>query len=695
MSKRKRNYRSENTNDPQQMHLDPIKYERLKNARKYFQFAKEEQRFMKDTSLREGLDLDPHRGERRIEAVVNATDDMFSIIKTAGLEPMEWTEQEWIKSNLLPLIGCDSLEWEQNTILATAIWILDRLMENGRYQDAASLFPKEEELIAEEMPAVQDLIHSEYALRSMSWIIRHRNEDCVGLRKVDGSKIPRYYMDEYTTRRLHHQDVPSRHRFETILGMIPDHEIELSLERYREVYNDILLRFYRSSIVFAVEEDRLRKMGTANFEGVCNIVNDVLSRGKQAATNPSGAVVMDGLQHGGIGMNRAQLLAKQVYDKECVRREEFDRLGQRWAKIYNAIGFFHTWSKTQREDYFLPEVTAIWDDMAIHYPYDLCFAYLYLLDHDEPLPWVSAISTTLMKFCAAALPWYDLPIICKIGTPTDDESKMSTADIRTASHYGSYFADSYISDADVSKNLNMAQLIYQMTGYLLPRRCYIYPSDIRFLERFGLNGSDFYDHALNLLMLINAMKNRTYIAPVPEEPAHKAEENKDDLQQRISKLELERKQLRQQLCEVQRDAQKVHDELSMLRSTYEKDRYELGELRSLVFQEPCEEYSEEPDNTISFPFRTNKKIVVIGGSDPWCNEMRKKLPDVCFLKLNSQPDPRMLRNADEIWFQRYYLSHSMYVTVKNQVSSYPVKLRYFRARGAVRCAEELVKKQSA
>ena len=71
MSKRKRNNRSDNTNDPQQMHLDPIKYERLKNARKYFQFAKEEQRFMKDTFLREGLDLDPHRGERRIEAVVN------------------------------------------------------------------------------------------------------------------------------------------------------------------------------------------------------------------------------------------------------------------------------------------------------------------------------------------------------------------------------------------------------------------------------------------------------------------------------------------------------------------------------------------------------------------------------------------------------------------------------------------------
>ena len=221
---------------------------------------------MRDTALREGFDLDTHRIERRIEAVVNTIDDMLSVLKTAGLEPQEWTEQEWIKSNLQPLIGCDSLEEGQNTILAAAIWILDRLMESGRYQDASILFPKEEELIAdEEMPAIQDLIHSEYAIRSMRWIIRHRNDDCVGLRKVDASKIPRYYVDEYTTRRQHHQDVPSRHRFETILGMIPDHEIEQSIERYHEVHNDILLRFYQSRLIFTEQENRLREMGTANL----------------------------------------------------------------------------------------------------------------------------------------------------------------------------------------------------------------------------------------------------------------------------------------------------------------------------------------------------------------------------------------------------------------------------------------------
>ena len=95
---------------------------------------------------------------------------------------------------------------------------------------------------------------------------------------------------------------------------------------------------------------------------------------------------------------------------------------------------------------------------------------------------------------------------------------------------------------------------------------------------------------------------------------------------------------------------------SILRNSYEKNRHELGELRSLIFQEQSDEYSEETDHTISFPYRTNKKIVVVGGSDSWRNEMRKKLPDVCFVKVDSQPDPRMLRNADEIWFQRYYLT---------------------------------------
>ena len=690
MSKRKHNYYTESTSDPQPIILDPIKHERVKYARKYFQSMRKEQRLMRDTSLREGFDLDPHRGERRIEAVVNAIDDMLSVLKTAGLEPQEWTEREWIKANLQPLIGCDSLEGEQNTILAAAIWVLDRLMENGRYQDAAALFPKEELIVGEEMPAIQDLIHSEYAIRSMRWIIRHRNDDCVGLRKVDASKILRYYMDAYTTRRQHHQDVPSRHRFETILGMISEHEIEQSIERYQQVHNDILLRFYQSRIIFAEEEKRLRGMGTTNLESICAIVKDGLSLGNQAYKNSTDAVVRNSLQPACLDMNRAQLMAKQAYDRECVRREKMDCLGQRCSKLYDAIGFFHTWSKTHREDSFSPEVTAKWDDMAIHYPYDLCFAYLYLLDNDSPLPWVSAISTTLMKFSATALPWYDDPVFYSIGKPTNAGIKMTTADIESASHYGTYFADSYMSDADISKNLNMAQIIYQMTGYLLPRRSYMNSADIRFLDRFGLNGSGFYDHVMNLLMPINAMRNRTYIAPTSEEPVQKEMHNVDDLQRRIRELELERKQLRQQLHEAEGNARRSHDELSLLRNSYEKDRHELGELRSLIFQEQSDEYSEEADLTISFPYRTNKKIVVVGGSDSWRNEMRKKFPDVCFVKVDSQPDPRMLRNADEIWFQSYYLSHSLYETVKSHVASYPVKLRYFHAKGAGKCAEELV-----
>ena len=694
MSKRIHNYHTENANDLKPIIQDPIKHEHIKNARKYYQLMKKEQRFMRDTALREGFDLDPHRAERRIEAAVDAIDDMLSVLKSAGLEPLEWTDQEWIKANLQPLIGCDSLEEEQNTILAAAIWILDRLMENGRYQDAAALFPKEELIGDEKMPAIQDLIHSEYAIRSMRWIIRHRNDDCIGLRKVDASKIPRYYMDEYTTRRQHHQDVPSRHRFETILGMISEHEIEQSIERYQEVHNDILLRFYQSRIIFAEEENRLREMGAANLEGVYTIVKDGLSWGNQAFKNSSDAIMTNSLQPARLDMSQAQLLAKQAYDRECVRREKLDRLGQRCAKLYDAIGFFHTWSKTHREDSFSPEVTAKWDDMAIHYPYDLCFAYLYLLDSDSPLPWVSAISTTLMKFCATALPWYDEPVFYDIGTPTGIGNKMTTADSKSASHYGTYFADSYISNADVSKNLNMAQIIYQMTGYLLPRRGYMNPADIGFLDRFGLNGSGFYDHVMNLLMPINAMRNRTYIAPVSEEPIQKEMHNVDDLQRRIRELELERKQLRQQLHEAEGNARRSHDELSLLRNSYEKDRHELGELRSLIFQEQSDEYSEEADHTISFPYRTNKKIVVVGGSDSWRNEMRKRFPDVCFVKVDSQPDPRMLRNADEIWFQSYYLSHSLYDTVKNHVVSYPVKLRYFHAKGAVKCAEELVQ-QSA
>ena len=192
-------------------------------------------------------------------------------------------------------------------------------------------------------------------------------------------------------------------------------------------------------------------------------------------------------------------------------------------------------------------------------------------------------------------------------------------------------------------------------------------------------------------MPINAIKYHTYVSPVPEEAVQEEEINTDELREKIRQLEAEKKQLRMQLYDANRRSQNALDELSKIRSATEKDRCELAELRTLVFREQHEEQSEVPDDTISFPYYTNKKVIIVGGSDSWRNEMSKRLPDVSFVKPDTMPDPRLMRNADEIWFQTHYMSHNLYDTVKSQVSGYPIKINYFLAKGVAKCAEELVK----
>ena len=66
-----------------------------------------------------------------------------------------------------------------------------------------------------------------------------------------------------------------------------------------------------------------------------------------------------------------------------------------------------------------------------------------------------------------------------------------------------------------------------------------------------------------------------------------------------------------------------------------------------------------------------------------------------FFRQETKPDRQMIRNADEIWLQTNAISHPLYNNVTDIARAHNVPIRYFRFASATRCAEQMIKAQSA
>ena len=655
-----------------------------------------------DYALSVGMDMDELRIRRKVAVANRLKDDFIRTMAATGWNDRNEAENIWMHLTMGLVMGPDIMDKENYSNLAAAIWILDHLAECGRFDDACNLFPVDPAVYEEQhLPVVRDLCHEERAIRGMLWIIQHRNDDCVGLKEKDNAPFPRTYMDAYTTTMMHHQDVPSRNRFTEILAMLPHDAVEEALASYDEAYENVLRLMLKSyQIIYARRNEILDAQATVNVAAYAVASNAFLSSQK---TNMELSKVMTS----GISTAAPHICSPESIEKHTntlqahsllTRGATLDRelldLGGVLSRLTGSIYMNHIMSEDQRNELYTPELCNLWTAFKVKDPYALCFAYLYLLDGDSDLPWVYGISCNIMGFCANALPWMEpySPSGTEQYIPLDFEVPHVEDSV---SLYDTYFPDRVEYNVDHAKYYNLSQIIYQRTGYILPRKVYDYDATMDWLDRFGLRDSAYHYHLLNTATLLNALSNRTQVhSPMVEDSTAEAPDV-DDLLQKIRVLEQEKKALRLEAYEASRDARNLRDKLNNLSMTTENYRQELADLRELVFLGDTVATEEPEYRAIAFPQRTSKKIVVFGGHPVWYNEIHKKLPDVQFFRHETKPSPHMIRNADEIWFQTNALSHKLYYAVMNRTAGYPVKIRYFHSTSATKCAEELIQAQSA
>lgn len=137
-----------------------------------------------------------------------------------------------------------------------------------------------------------------------------------------------------------------------------------------------------------------------------------------------------------------------------------------------------------------------------------------------------------------------------------------------------------------------------------------------------------------------------------------------------------------------RDEKKRYEELERRTAN---DRLELAALRELVFNQQENLYQDEaPAKGISFPYKTERRIVVFGGHDSWTREIKPKLPSVRFIDRDMLPNAEMIRKADVVWIQSNAISHAFFYRIIDEVRKHNVPLRYFSYASATKCAEQIV-----
>lgn len=548
-------------------------------------------------------DFDPVRAERRAAAVVG----MLEAAKEQVAEicpdiPGVFSFMEdWIEHNLMPFTAYDYLEGKSSMTLACTLWMLDELQKDGVCLDGNYRLPPLS-VMREEIsaPGAWDAIHETDSIITLLWIIQHRNDDCAGMMEQDEEMPNRFFMDRYTAANVLNQEVVSRKRFRQILNMIPQESIDRAVKLYKATFEDILERIYRSRAVLVQELQEL--------------------------------------------------------DEAAARQEVVD--------FRSMIGSICVTPQYILEHWNGPEVAEIWEDFEISDPYALCFAFLYLLDTGDDMPWVYSVSLPLMEMCASVLPWGNEQL------NEDGESLldhyMEDAEMAEVPKLGDWFAMIYENVDEMDMNYrcscNLAQMVYWATMGILPRDTEVISENPNDMELFGETAKRDMNSLVYWLLHI---AHSRYAPPVFNFTKQQEDADSADEEELLAELE-----------ETAYEVHLVHQE--------------MDSLRNLVFALQEGRFVEETEvEGVLFPYNIRKQIAILGGNDDWIKEIESMLENVLFVERTEDPDVQKLTYCNAIWVQTNTMSHSTYDKVIEHARRFGIPVRYFTYASAVKCAEQL------
>ena len=574
--------------------------------------------------------------------------------------------------------------------MAAAIWILDYLKNNDLYEEAKQFFPKtREELDQIYLPNISDALHSDDAIRSVIYIIQNRNRGMIGF---DEEKS---FMDEADTRlkdspdsvNLHH-----RKNYDALISLIDTDTIsnlEKQFEQYAWSFIDNILSIVHG---YRKRERKARK----------TIYNYLKSRMEKTITSPT--------------QNISPLLmnydVSSEFDIFNDVRDNIGQIAEAGAEIgdcvalvdslYRLILLLPGLVKDKLDDTLDEEILSQLDPIRITQPFEMCFAFLSLLDHNSDIVWTYNAAYVIMFVACYELPWGESECVDRdwgMGIDRGEEFVEMSLDnpvenpIRKAEdtlferQYPSPFNEEEYPES--AEYLSLAQLAFTVSGIIPPRYNSILSHEKQLLlkEEIPEEKVNLMIEYLSLAYSITQRDSDYRVLDEEidiEEPVEITENNVADEQEK--KLKSEIKRLNNLVHQLDKQNKEQAERLSQYEQELKVSNTELAELRSMIH--PASETQEKERLKVQFPYSAKSRAVIVGGHETWAKAIKPLLKNVRFIDLHEQPNASLIANAEVVWIQSNAIAHKHYYKVMDIVRKNNIKVCYFQFASAEKCAEQ-------
>ena len=574
--------------------------------------------------------------------------------------------------------------------MAAAIWILDYLKNNDRYEEAKQLFPKtREELDQIYLPNISDALHSDDAIKSVIYIIQNRNRGMIGF---DEEKS---FMDEADTRLKDSPDfvnLPYRKNYDALISLIDTDTVanlEEQFEQYTWSFIDNILGIVHG---YRKQEQKARRK-------IHRLLKSQINNVEKASKQFFSPLMV------GINTEGELDFLFDMHDSAQQLREADEELGECETKansLYRLILLLPGLVKDKLDDTLDEEILSQLEPIRITQPFEMCFAFLSLLDHNSDIVWAYNAAYVIMFVVCHELPWGESECVDRdwgMGIDRGEEFVEMSLDnpvenpIRKAEdtlferQYPSPFNEEEYPES--AEYLSLAQLAFTVSGIIPPRY-----NSILSHEKQLLLKEEIPEEKVNLLIeylsLAYSITQRDSDYRVldeeidAEEPVEITEINVSDEQ--AKKLKSEIKRLNNLVHQLDKQNKEQAERLSQYEQELKESNTEIAELRSMIH--PASETQEKERLKVQFPYSAKSRAVIVGGHETWAKAIKPLLKNVRFIDLHEQPNASLIANAEVVWIQSNAIAHKHYYKVMDIVRKNNIRVCYFQFASAEKCAEQ-------
>jgi len=594
-------------------------------------------------------------------------------------------KRSYILFNLLAP-GYGKLDADCYILTAASIFILDCLSRHSTdLSDLYSLLPDDEALISSLIRNdVKDICYDSRLIASVEYVLRYRYKD-----------FSSNYYDEIgnyrslVSKMIKPKSKDSAHysTFLKLLNLIPE-----------DCQNQAVTHFNNCRNIYLDITSSALKSDSDDIKNAVKGINRIVDSYNEA---------IDTLQKSSQNIHPVQ--------------DPFAEASALKSAVFNLKNYLNDYNEKQNKlneivvstayKYSVPEILPVSYQNPAYNPYELCFALLLLIEQEQDFIWLYGETVQMMYTIGHTLPW---GIKILYNQPVDKAHSNYKQDVESTIKKNpkpkNWYQLDYSIEGKFDSFVNLSNLVYFATGFIMPRNTSDFDYMNNYLKCHGIKSNAVCEMLMKCMTLVTDSTNKISALNLKntsvEDELSTAKEELNALRKELSEKDAEISKIKKDFDGMSKNMKKISSDMhhktgQITKATEEvnylkevlSERDEVIETLLLLNQSADNESSlhENSDQQNTYPFITDKRVVIFGGYDNFEREMRNFIAgNVKFVKRSTTFANELVLNADSVWVQINAIDHPMYYRISSLARKHKIPIRYFKQVGAKQCVNQII-----